>query len=138
MNKQQVFERIVDHLLAQKEPALNPGKYACMYRGENGKKCAVGVLIPDEEYLSGFEGKDVRELLNHYPRLHTVFDLSEEYDGELRLLVMLQDIHDASEYRVPLSKPEKFELTNKHFCDRVRRVAERAELVMPTRWGIQS
>lgn len=28
----------------------------CMYRGPDGKKCAAGVLIPDEEYESQMEG----------------------------------------------------------------------------------
>lgn len=35
------------------------GDMICRYRGDNGAKCAVGVLIPDERYEPRFEGNTV-------------------------------------------------------------------------------
>lgn len=56
---QAVFDQIARHLLTQNAKALeqiatdvNP---ACRYRGDNGTKCAAGILIADEEYTRDFE-----------------------------------------------------------------------------------
>lgn len=38
-------------------------KMACLYRGPNGTKCAVGHLIKDEFYNSDFEGKSVSDCM---------------------------------------------------------------------------
>jgi len=35
----------------------------CAYRGKDGKKCAVGVIIPDDVYDVEMEGKPVYDLL---------------------------------------------------------------------------
>lgn len=31
----------------------------CMYRGKGGRKCSVGVYMPDEQYTSDIEGAEV-------------------------------------------------------------------------------
>lgn len=48
MNFQSTFDTIVTALIKQGVPSRNmtPGG-ACMYRGPNGIKCAVGHLLPD-------------------------------------------------------------------------------------------
>ena len=46
---QELFDKIATHLLTQGARSENSlGK--CLYRGEFGRKCAVGCLISDEEY----------------------------------------------------------------------------------------
>lgn len=37
----------------------------CLYRGPGGTKCAVGVLIPDEDYDQIFEGVSLRGLIDN-------------------------------------------------------------------------
>jgi hypothetical protein len=54
-NKQELFEKAVNGLLAQGVPSYDSSR-SCMYRGLNGTKCAIGHLIPDELYDPGFEG----------------------------------------------------------------------------------
>lgn len=57
---QEVFDFIVTHLRAQgmrAETVAIGGMSACKYRLDN-LKCPAGRLIPDEEYLPSFEGKD--------------------------------------------------------------------------------
>ncbi len=49
MTKQEIFDKVKAHLLAQGKRAVN-GDGNCMYRGMDGTKCAVGCLIPDELY----------------------------------------------------------------------------------------
>lgn len=53
MNKQQIFDTAVAALIKQGEPSY---RYGCYYRGQNGTKCAIGHLIPDEKYSEGLEG----------------------------------------------------------------------------------
>lgn len=70
LTMQQVFDRVATHLLTQNAQSKGPytdysdGYWtevdnACAYRGANGMKCAVGCLIPDDEYDERFEGAAV-------------------------------------------------------------------------------
>lgn len=54
MNNQEAFNKMVQHLRAQKVKSL-ASDGTCLYRGPNGLKCAVGALIPDTEYSEEFE-----------------------------------------------------------------------------------
>ncbi len=53
MTKQQLFDRVAAHLIRQQEQSRHSG--GCLYRGPNGLRCAVGVLIPDGLYHESFE-----------------------------------------------------------------------------------
>lgn len=61
MNKQQIFDKIVAGLASQgfKQSVDMSDGGMCVYRGPDGLKCAVGWLIPDEEYSKGLEGYSV-------------------------------------------------------------------------------
>jgi hypothetical protein len=54
LTKREIFERVRDHLLRQMKHSRLPddsnGRGACAYRGEEGRSCAVGCLIPDGLY----------------------------------------------------------------------------------------
>ena len=72
---QELFDTAVAGLASQGfERSMAPGKVeedypeeipeaVCMYRGEKGRRCAIGWLIPDESYDPGFEGQAVRQLV---------------------------------------------------------------------------
>lgn len=49
MNKQEVLDAVVAHLLTQNEKSYG-GDGWCAYRGEKGLKCAAGIFIPDDIY----------------------------------------------------------------------------------------
>ena len=51
---QQVFEQVAIHLLTQKAKSINQDGN-CVYKNENGLKCAAGCLIHDDEYNSNWE-----------------------------------------------------------------------------------
>lgn len=55
MNAQEIFDAVAKHLAAQGCQSLSPDG-TCAYRGESGRKCAVGVLITDAEYKASMEG----------------------------------------------------------------------------------
>lgn len=86
----------------------------CLYRREDGLKCAIGALIPDEEYRSSFEGNAVRMIYKDVPALQSV-DLPFLQD-----LQFLHDDHDppywprelkrfAAKYEVDAKVLEEFE-----------------------------
>jgi len=53
---QEIFDTVVFHLLAQQAKAEDADG-SCLYRGADGKKCAIGCLIPDDRYNDAMEGK---------------------------------------------------------------------------------
>lgn len=55
--EQEVFDFVASHLLTQNETSIV--NFQCKYRGDNGLKCAAGVLIADEEYLPSFDESPV-------------------------------------------------------------------------------
>jgi hypothetical protein len=58
---QDVFDKVATHLLKQGRRSLSHDTFGCVYRGKEGTKCAVGVLIDDEHYRSELERRDVSD-----------------------------------------------------------------------------
>ncbi len=103
MTKQEIFDKVVRHLMKQGKKSLVDTK--CAYRGADGASCAVGVLINDEHYDESIEGKRV------YSRrvIDALFKSgvnASEYDEDtaLYMLSTLQHIHDWSEPSEWMSK----------------------------------
>ena len=101
-NIQEVFEYVAAHLIKQGKPSLasydskrKEYRYSggCSYRGANGTSCAVGCLIPDDEYKVVLEWVSVIELLSekHVP---TLTSLNENIEGLESMLLDLQVFHD--------------------------------------------
>ena len=73
MHKQEIFDTIVAHLRNQGKKAANGstvegrGQLQCKYRSDDGLKCAVGYLIPDDRYAKEMEGQDPFGLAFMYP-----------------------------------------------------------------------
>jgi hypothetical protein len=60
MTKQEIFDHVLTHLRKQGKPAINEtdsGEDICAYRTDDGLKCAVGCLIPDDKYNEDLEGR---------------------------------------------------------------------------------
>lgn len=115
MNKQEVFNFVVTHLFSQGQPSFAPSDYVpintafvitndkhlCMYRGEAGRKCAVGCLIPDDVYKPEMENLALRCLLHgttvgeiEYGKFA---DLPQVLHDHQDLLRALQNVHDRLE-----------------------------------------
>lgn len=58
MNKQQVFDKVLNGLRKQGCISVNDAG-VCMYRGVDGMKCGIGMLITDEHYHKGLEEEGV-------------------------------------------------------------------------------
>lgn len=102
MTRQKIFEQVVYHLFSQGKRAVvidENGNSKCMYRGEEGSKCAVGCLIPDSEYSEDMEFKTASRLIQTYRAgdLPTMTKETHELlDSNLRLLRNLQTTHDSA------------------------------------------
>ena len=104
MTRQEIFDKVVAHFAVQKARAY--GDNTCWYRTPDGKKCAVGALIPDEAYNPDCEADPVSTLFIHYPDMMQASGLrSEDQD----LLSDLQVAHDCTatgdNFLVDLSLP---------------------------------
>jgi hypothetical protein len=102
---QEAFDKIVLHLATMDRRSrthsyIHADGEVCAYRGDDGRKCAIGALIPDELYDRSFDvdGMPVTDF-----RIEAVLDQVVEYDtthdrrDAMGLFQALQHIHDAEE-----------------------------------------
>jgi hypothetical protein len=55
MTRQEMFDTAAKHLLTQRTRSIGNDNY-CNYRGQQGRMCAIGPMIPDEKYSPDLEG----------------------------------------------------------------------------------
>jgi len=91
MTEQELFDIVYKHMMSQNAKSMMAmaveGSFSCAYRGKDGLMCAVGVLIPDEDYRADMEGLASQNLLAKGACLH---HLAAHHE----LLSKLQHIHD--------------------------------------------
>lgn len=96
MNAQQIFDKVAAHLIKQNEPSrgVDQCRYRCLYRGPNGKSCAVGCLIKDEYYSAALEGKGIRRPAVQEAVKMSLDMTTRDFFNVERLLSELQRVHD--------------------------------------------
>ena len=94
MNKQEIFDTVVNHLRTQGRKSIDNNGY-CKYRSAQGLKCAIGCLIPDDQYSPIMENKSPSAV----SRKLTDNALSDVFYENRDLLSSLQAIHDHYEVR---------------------------------------
>lgn len=97
MTEQEIFDKVVRHLIAQGEQAVDPATGRCQYRAPGGLKCAIGCLIPDELYEPEMDGEmalSASDVLESYPELAGAIGSYSEALGDM--LNSLQRVHDIS------------------------------------------
>ena len=82
--EQEVFDYVSNHLLKQNEKSTLGGNNQCVYRGDNGLKCAAGCLIADNEYKAILEGNIWYKLI----------DKGLVLPDHKTLIMSLQNVHD--------------------------------------------
>lgn len=90
-SKQETFDMAVGGVIRQGGPSINidQGDVICAYRGEHGRKCAAGQLIPDVAYRPGLEGQSLSSTTN---QIAAAVNRSGVHDHEL--VVRIQAVHD--------------------------------------------
>ena len=91
LTRQEVYDIVKSHLLDQGSKSLMETGDMCAYRGENGTSCAVGCLIPDEDFPSQLEGKDIHGLVCSSTLNQKLVSFLRKH---MFLLYELQRIHD--------------------------------------------
>lgn len=93
MTNQEAFNRVWDHFVVKKGKPSMSKDGNCKYRGPNGAKCAVGVLIPDEAYRESYDsdgGYSLYTLISDPPVSSVLCGVTPG------LLFAMQHVHDAS------------------------------------------
>lgn len=93
MRLQEIFNRVSRHLLRQNAKSLGPVSGGCAYRGDAGRKCAIGCLITNAYYDHSLEAKSVQaaNVRSALARSIGQKSLSQNQQG---LCQQLQAIHD--------------------------------------------
>jgi hypothetical protein len=85
---QEIFDTVVAHLRKQGCKSLSYDGRTCQYRGEAGRMCAAGCLIPDDMYTPDLECKtwshiELKAIREHVGEEHTrlIEDLQMVHDG---------------------------------------------------------
>lgn len=98
--RQYWFDHAVQNLILQGKQSVN-GSNGCAYRTEDGSKCAIGHLIPDEAYYEGFEGMSAIDLVHNYwdrvgdlESIRCFITLDEDRAMRVPILQELQEAHD--------------------------------------------
>jgi hypothetical protein len=122
VDKQAVFTTVANHLLKQGKRSVTEEAFiaSCVYRGDDGLKCAIGVLIPDELYTPSMEGKQATVLIQTNPKLYAHLEIKNFFD-DTNFLMELQQLHD-----------EKDPVT---WVYELKLLADRHKLVFPAQWA---
>jgi hypothetical protein len=92
--QQDTFNTVWNHFvvgggLPSYKPA--PRGVECLYRGPNGSKCGIGILIADEDYDEAIEGSSVESL---HPSLFGLGANTDQEDRDFEFLMDIQAAHD--------------------------------------------
>lgn len=94
MDNQEFFDTIVTKLIEQGQPSRSITD-RCRYRGAENTKCAIGIIIPDEEYNANpIENVGVMTILESSKPWPTLIKLARMVDTGLML--SLQSDHDCT------------------------------------------
>lgn len=94
MTPQEIFDTVAKHLFTQGCRSIevdDEGEESCLYRGPEGRMCAVGVLIPDEIYDPLMEHQNSDYLLET-----PCYKFPAWMADNMHLLLSLQRVHDSS------------------------------------------
>lgn len=96
MTKQEIYDTVCKGLAEQGGPSIRCNesgmRTACLYRGPGGRKCAAGLLIPDDLYRPDMDTAtytSFRRVVERYPELRELIGVDN-----LKLVQSLQDAHD--------------------------------------------
>jgi hypothetical protein len=94
MTKQEIFDKVAAHLLTQRKRCVNQTG-DCVYRSDDGLKCAAGCLIPDDVDIAN-------KPFNVSPWSGIPLDIrtrilgdDADFNRKESMIISLQDIHDS-------------------------------------------
>lgn len=97
MDTQAVVDKVLKHLWDQGRVSASSYAKGCAYRGNDGTKCAIGILIPEEVYLSEMEGKGFIALCSEFEEIADIPEIQAlrvDHPMHGPLGKALQQLHD--------------------------------------------
>jgi hypothetical protein len=88
-----ILSKVYIHLVSQTTRCVDLDGN-CLYRGDQGTKCAIGCLIPDDVYKPEMENLGVMDVLRKFPGVTTLFLGIDIESKDILFLSVLQDLHD--------------------------------------------
>jgi hypothetical protein len=139
VTNQEAFTLAVKGIIAQGKPGYDADEAGCRYRAPDGSKCAVGMIIPDDQYSPNIEGAPIFALVKGghcRPEWHAIPALA---GLDVKLLRDLQAAHDDEYYH------DDDEAFLDHFIKEARKIAAEYDLdasfiqslPSPSQWGRQ-
>jgi hypothetical protein len=94
LNKQEAFDKAARGIILQGGPSREDGSACCLYRGPDGRRCAIGHLIPDELYDPDMEGRGITTPVVISPIRNFLTSQGWDSEEDVYFLMGLQEIHD--------------------------------------------
>lgn len=109
MDKQAIFNTVWNHFIAEGNPPSISAEGRCRYRTEDGKKCAIGILIPDELYSEALEGSSAKGICD-FADIRAALDVHDSTD--INYLNQIQFAHDgaAADHRAEFAQYVKVKM----------------------------
>lgn len=89
---QEVFNAVWERAKDKTKASTNDKWKDCLYRASDGRKCFMGVLIPDTEYQTDMEGDGIKQIVHRLPSLK---GLTVEYLNDLQII---HDSYDVKQW----------------------------------------
>lgn len=92
-------QRIIDHIKTNfkgKSVSKKANGEQCMYRGPNGKKCGVGLFIPDDKYHPDLDNAQASGGTSAYHVLTRHVEIQQHMPLNIDEMGKFQRIHDGS------------------------------------------
>jgi hypothetical protein len=124
MTAQEIFDRVWTHFVVEGNPRSLGNDGACKYRSSNGAKCAVGVLIPDEDYETWMDQSASMTAERVLGDARCPASL-RKLKPHRSLLIALQNAHDADHSSSDEPSPRRVD------PDGLRVVAKNFDLTIP-------
>jgi len=95
VSNQEAFSQNWTHFVTNKGKPSVDATEKCRYRGDNGAKCGIGLLIADKKYSAAIEGVSVGYSFDLQEKLlHRIMVDSGFQENQFMFLSLLQACHD--------------------------------------------
>lgn len=102
MNREAILDTVTRHMLWQGKQSIND--LGCRYLTDDGLKCAIGFLIPEDHPGGSYNGY-VLGLFENHPDLKDLLEIENESDiSFLYKLQIIHDVYPVEEWKEKLAK----------------------------------
>lgn len=112
MTKQKAFDIAVKRMRDQQYIGSESNE-SCLYRGPNGRVCAIGALLPDNEYREVYDGSTYSP--TDIPFIYELISFKTTSDCSKFWTNFQKNLHDSNVGGKPETWEQNFEAFAKHY-----------------------